>query len=84
MHEPMNIQVLGIGCSKCQVTVSLIERIAREKGKDVRIEKIEQRERFAPLGVTATPGVIIDGKVVHAGGVPRREAVEQWLEGPRN
>jgi predicted thioredoxin/glutaredoxin len=30
-------------------------------------------------GVMATPGVVIDGKVVHAGGVPDRRTVEGWL-----
>jgi hypothetical protein len=30
-------------------------------------------------GVMATPGVVIDGKVVHAGGVPDRGKVESWL-----
>jgi hypothetical protein len=30
-------------------------------------------------GVMATPGVVIDGKVVHAGGVPDRGKVEDWL-----
>ena len=27
----------------------------------------------------STPGVVIDGKVVHAGGIPARSKVEQWL-----
>jgi len=27
----------------------------------------------------STPGVVINGKVVHAGGIPSREKVEQWL-----
>ena len=27
----------------------------------------------------STPGVVIDGKVVHAGGVPARDKIEQWL-----
>jgi predicted thioredoxin/glutaredoxin len=30
-------------------------------------------------GVMSTPGVVIDGKVVHAGGVPSRAKIEQWL-----
>jgi hypothetical protein len=30
-------------------------------------------------GVMATPGVVVDGKVVHAGGVPRKEVIETWL-----
>jgi predicted thioredoxin/glutaredoxin len=27
----------------------------------------------------STPGVVIDGKVVHAGGVPTRAKIESWL-----
>ena len=30
-------------------------------------------------GVMSTPGVVIDGKVVHAGGVPARGKVESWF-----
>ena len=30
-------------------------------------------------GVMSTPGVVINGKVVHPGGVPSREKTEQWL-----
>jgi hypothetical protein len=29
--------------------------------------------------VMRTPGVIIDGRLVHSGSVPRREAIEAWL-----
>jgi hypothetical protein len=30
-------------------------------------------------GVVSTPGMVIDGQVVHAGGVPDRKKVEGWL-----
>jgi predicted thioredoxin/glutaredoxin len=30
-------------------------------------------------GVMSTPGVVIDGAVVHAGGVPSRSKVESWF-----
>ncbi|HEB57432.1 MAG TPA: thioredoxin family protein [Gammaproteobacteria bacterium] len=29
----------------------------------------------------STPGIVIDEKVVHAGGVPSREKITQWLTG---
>ena len=31
------------------------------------------------FNVMATPGVVLDGKVVHAGGVPARSKVESWF-----
>jgi hypothetical protein len=30
-------------------------------------------------GVMSTPGVVVDGKVVHAFGVPSRDKVAGWL-----
>ena len=40
---------------------------------------MEQVQDIMTYGVMSTPGVVIDGKVVHAGGVPSRGAVEAWL-----
>lgn len=31
----------------------------------------------------STPGVVIDGQVVHDGGVPSRQKVEEWLSSAR-
>ena len=45
----------------------------------MRLEKVEDLKDIAGYGILSTPGVVIDGKVVHAGGVPSREKIEQWL-----
>ena len=75
----MDIKVLGTGCSKCKTTVALIEEIAKEKGVSISLSKVEELRQIAGFGVMSTPGVVLDGKVVHAGGVPSRSKVEQWL-----
>ena len=73
------IKVLGSGCANCKRTLKLIEDAAKAKGVDVRLEKIEDLKSIVGYGVMSTPGVVIDGKLVHAGGVPAREKIEQWL-----
>jgi small redox-active disulfide protein 2 len=74
------VKVLGTGCcGNCQVTAKLIEDVARTRGVEIRLEKVERLEEIAAAGVMRTPGVIVDGRLVHSGGVPRREAVEAWL-----
>jgi small redox-active disulfide protein 2 len=75
----MDIKVLGTGCAKCKTTVALIEEIAKEKGVSITLSKVEELRQIAGFGVMSTPGVVLDGKVVHAGGVPSRSKVEQWL-----
>ncbi len=75
----MDIKVLGSGCASCKNTIALIEQIARAKGIAVTLQKVEQLREIVSYGVMSTPGVVIDGKVVHAGGVPARDKVERWL-----
>lgn len=74
-----NIKVLGTGCANCKNTLLLIEEVARAKGADVELEKVEDLQQIMRFGVMSTPGVVIDGKVVHAGGVPARAKVEGWF-----
>ncbi len=75
----MDIKVLGKGCSNCRNTIALIEQVAQARGVSVTLSKVEEMRDIAGYGVMSTPGVVIDGKVVHAGGVPSRDKVEQWL-----
>jgi small redox-active disulfide protein 2 len=76
-----NVKVLGTGCANCKATVKLIEDIARARDVAVNLEKVENIADIMAYGVMSTPGVVIDGKVVHAGGVPNKSSVEGWLAG---
>ena len=75
----MDIKVLGTGCANCKATIALIDQIAQAKGVAVKLEKVEELQGIMGYGVMSTPGVVINGKVVHAGGVPSRDKIEQWL-----
>ena len=74
-----NIKVLGSGCRNCQTTAQLIEEVAQAKGVDIALEKVTGIADIVGYGVMSTPGVVIDGQVVHAGGVPDRKMIEGWL-----
>ena len=75
----MDIKVLGTGCANCKKTVALIEQVAQEAGAAITLEKVEDIRAIMGYGVMSTPGVVIDGKVVHAGGVPSRDKIGQWF-----
>ena len=75
----MDIKILGTGCANCKNTVNLIDQGAKAKGVSVTLSKVEELRDIMGYGVMSTPGVVINGKVVHAGGVPSRDKVEQWL-----
>lgn len=74
-----DIKVLGTGCANCRNTVKLIEDVARERNAAIALEKIEDIQRIMTYNIMATPGVVIDGRLVHAGGVPARSKVESWF-----
>ncbi|MCU0836037.1 MAG: thioredoxin family protein [Chromatiaceae bacterium] len=74
-----HIKVLGSGCANCKRTLALIEEAAKAKGIEVALEKVEDIAGIMSYGVMSTPGVVIDGAVVHAGGVPDRQKIEAWL-----
>ncbi len=74
-----NIKVLGTGCANCKNTLKLIEDVAKAKGVEIQLEKVEDLKQIMTYGVMSTPGVVIDDKVVHAGGVPSRAKVEGWF-----
>ena len=77
----MQIKVLGTGCANCKTTFKLIEDMAKEKGVAVELEKVEDLPSIMGYGVMSPPGVVVDGKVVHAGGIPSKASIECWLLG---
>ncbi|MBB6056248.1 MAG: thioredoxin family protein [Gammaproteobacteria bacterium] len=74
-----NIKVLGPGCANCRTTAKLIDEVAQECGVEIQLEKVESIKEIVGYGVLSTPGVVIDGKVVHSGGVPAKDKIRQWF-----
>lgn len=74
-----NIKVLGSGCANCRNTIRLIEEVAAAKGAQIVLEKVEDLQQIMTYGIMSTPGVVVDGTVVHAGGMPARSKVESWF-----
>jgi len=73
------IKVLGSGCGNCTQTQKLIEKVAAKLGLDARIEKETDLATIVQYGALATPGVVIDEKLVHTGGIPSAAQVRAWL-----
>ena len=74
-----NIKVLGTGCANCKTVAKLIAAVAEEKGIAIELEKVEEIREIMSFGILSTPGVVVDGQVVHSGGIPSCDKIEQWL-----
>ncbi|NFV80632.1 thioredoxin family protein [Magnetospirillum aberrantis] len=75
------VKVLGSGCKNCTTTAKMIEERAAALGVEITLEKVTDMAAILGHGVMSTPGVVVDGKVVHAGGVPSADKIEGWLKG---
>ena len=74
-----NVKVLGPGCKRCVATAEMVQIQADRLGVPVSIEKVTDYAAIAGYGIVSTPGLVIDGKVVHAGGLPKPEDLAKWL-----
>jgi small redox-active disulfide protein 2 len=73
------VKVFGPGCKRCEATEQMIREAAEKLGIQVNLEKITDPKSIAMAGVISTPGVTVDGKLVHSGGLPDVAKLERWL-----
>ena len=73
------IQVLGPGCPNCERLAGLIDRVARELGIEFELQKVTEISEIVQFGVMATPGLVLDGKVLVSGRVPSESEIKEWL-----
>jgi len=75
----MKIQVAGPGCARCHAVEKNVIEAVTELGIDADISKLSDMREFARLGVMFTPAVIVDGKVVISGKVPKVDDLKKIL-----
>ncbi|MGM0742511.1 MAG: thioredoxin family protein [Pseudomonadota bacterium] len=73
------VKVYGPGCKRCEATSVMISDAAARLGVGVDVEKVTDPKAIAMAGVMSTPGVSVDGKLVHAGGLPDETKLDAWL-----
>jgi small redox-active disulfide protein 2 len=76
-----SVKVLGSGCRNCEITAKAIAQAAKEAGMKIELAKVTDLAQIMSFGVMSTPGVVFDGKVVHAGGIPGPDKIRDWVRG---
>jgi small redox-active disulfide protein 2 len=74
-----DVKILGPGCKRCQATAEMVQSEADRLGVPITIEKVTDYAAIAGYGIVSTPGIVVDGKVVHAGGLPKADDISGWL-----
>jgi len=74
------VKVLGTSCcGRGDALEELVRRASEQTGMAVDLQRIDDMRDIAAAGVMSTPALVIDGKLVHAGGLPDSERVAEWL-----
>ena len=74
------VKVYGPGCKRCEATEKMVQDAAGRLGVDVEVEKVTDMAQIAMAGVMSTPAIAVDGKLVHAGGLPDEAKLQEWLK----
>lgn len=73
------VKVYGPGCTRCDTTEKMVKDAAEKLGVAVAVEKVTDAKSIAMAGVMSTPGITVDGKLVHSGGLPDAGKLDGWL-----
>lgn len=80
----MDIKVLGAGCPKCKEVEKRVINALAELGVAANVEKVTDIKKIMEYKIFATPGLVIDGKVVSTGKIPRPEELKAWIQDARS
>ena len=75
----MKIEILGTGCTKCNILETATRRVADRLGVDYSLDHITDIMQITEYGVMMTPALAINGQVKLVGKVPDDAELERIL-----
>ncbi len=74
------IKVLGSGCNNCVRLAANAHEAVDRLGIEATIEKVTDYAQIHSYPILATPGLVINEKLVSAGRIPTVDEIVGWLE----
>ena len=75
----IKVGIVGLGCPRCRQLDTLVREVVAEQGVPAEVEWVTDLSRIAAMGIFSLPGLLIDGKVVATGNVPRKDRLVRWI-----
>ena len=75
----MEIKILGSGCQRCEALEKMTRKAVEELKLKASIEKVGDIEEILSYSVMRTPALVINGKVMLSGEVPRMSELKSLL-----
>jgi len=75
----MLLQILGMGCAKCDKLEERTRQAANELNLDFQVEKVKDLKQIMTFGVMVTPALVIDGDVKSVGKVLSTDEIKKLI-----
>ncbi len=75
----LTIKVLGPGCQNCQKVEQIAKKVVTTLSVDAAVQKVTDMKEIMRYSILATPGLVVNEKVVCAGRIPSEAEVTTWI-----
>ena len=75
----LTIKILGSGCPNCNKVTENARQAIDMLGAEAKIEKVTDPAEFQQYNILATPGLVIDEKLLSAGRIPSVAELTTWI-----
>jgi small redox-active disulfide protein 2 len=75
----LSIKVLGPGCENCKRVEQAALSAVASLGVEAQVVKVTDRAKIQKYPILATPGLVINEKLVCAGRIPNEAEVTTWI-----
>ena len=75
----LTIKILGSGCANCKRLEQIAHKVVEETGAQAEVIKVTEYPDIMAYGITSTPGLVINEKVMSFGRIPTPAEVTTWV-----
>jgi small redox-active disulfide protein 2 len=75
----LSIKILGSGCANCQKVEQLTKKVVATLNVGATFFKVTEMKDIMKYPILATPGLVINEKLVCAGRIPSEAEVTTWV-----
>ena len=75
----LNIKILGSGCANCKRLEAITRKVVEDNNLEAEIEKVTDMAEIMKYPILATPGLVVNEKLVSAGRIPTAAEIANWL-----
>ncbi len=76
----LTIKILGGGCANCKRLEAQTRKVVEKLDIDAEFIKVTDHNQIMEFPILATPGLVINEKVLCSGRIPSELEIESWLK----